>query len=97
MPPTILTFVQQLTPVTVMVLEVTTAPRATLVWGVKLNASGVVSTAIVVALNAALTPPMVSVTVLVWLNRLGEYCHNFTVSPLLTVPGTFVRVPPLIS
>ena len=48
-------------PDTVMELEVVTVLRATPVWSVNVNASGVVSAALVVTLNVSNTPPIVSV------------------------------------
>jgi hypothetical protein len=82
----------------VTVLDVTTVLNATPVCGVKLNASGVVSSgcARVVTENAPATPPIVNVAVVVVLNEAEEVCRTATFWPGLIVPAVVTNAAPLI-
>ena len=79
-------------------LEVTTAFNATSVWGVKLNASGVVSAkdASVVTVNVPATPPIVNVAVVAVLNWPEAVCRTATVCPGLIVLAVVTNAPPLM-
>ena len=85
-------------PLTVMALLVTVAPSSAPVCAGKVNTSGVVSG--VVTEKFALTPPMVTVAVVVVLNALLAVTLTATVCPLATVEPVKSRpfttnVPPL--
>jgi hypothetical protein len=83
-------------PFTVIELDVCALDGATPVIGVNANASGVVSTATVVTLNGALTPPIVSVAVVVVFGFGDAVCRTTTVAPGGTVAAVDVNGPPLM-
>ena len=82
-------------PDTVIALDVITALRATPVWSVNVNGSGIMSTR-VVTLKMSDTPPMVSVAS-VFVEKLDDdVCCTVTVLPLATVPLELTYAPPLM-
>ncbi len=84
-----------LIPDTLMLLEVVTLLRAA-VTSIKLKASGVVSCAAVVTLNAADMPKMVKLAALDVLKLPEESSETVTVWLLLTTPFSVVNSPPFI-
>jgi hypothetical protein len=80
-----------LTPETVMISDNAVVFNATPVWSVKVNGSGVVSAASVVTLKVSLTPPTVSVALVVVAWELDAVSRTKAESPLLTVPDADVN------
>ena len=80
-PPVILMGVGELMPAMVTLFEVISVLVATLLCAVNANALGVVSSTRFVALNTALTPPMVKVALLVAPEPLVVVCCTVTLCP----------------
>ena len=95
-PPVTLIGVATLMPATVMALEVTMVLCGTLLWAVKLKASGVVSLVPVVTSKLPVTPPIFSTALTVVLALEEEVSLTSTICPLLTVPALLVKTPPLM-
>ena len=95
-PPVIVTAAALLMPVIVTSFDENTCPRTTLLVAWNWNASGVVSTARVVAVKVPVTPPTLSVALAGVENWPEEVTRTWIRWSLVKVPAAFVNAPPSI-
>ena len=95
-PPLMLTGTVVLIPAMATVFDCTDVDIPALVWAIKLNASGVVSAAMVVTSKLTEKVPTVTTAEVVVLNCAEANCCSVNVSPFFNVPAALVNGPPLM-